>query len=86
MTSSERRNRIALWMGIAAGAAIGIGFSLARNRRRSRAHAARRMGRRVADASAKLVAVEGRKLAREGRKLMDEAAGLWSHGRKLAVK
>jgi hypothetical protein len=90
METNSGMNR-ALWAGVIAGAAIGIGISIARRRRYSRVAVARRATRRVADFSSKLVseegrrlADEGRRLAEEGRRLVAEAAQLWSQGRKLA--
>jgi hypothetical protein len=86
-TDSEGRN-LALWMGIAVGAAVGIGIALSR-RKASRWDSARAVGRRVADRSGDLaestrdIVGRVRVIYDEACKVMDEAGQLWNQGRKM---
>jgi hypothetical protein len=80
-------NRV--WMGIAAGAAIGIGIMLSRRHRTSRWDRARNIARRV-EANRDDIADTGRDLLdrmrviyEESRKVIEEAQDLWSRGRSL---
>jgi hypothetical protein len=80
-------NRI--WIGIAAGAAIGIGLMLTRRRSENKWERARNIARRV-DADKDDFKEVGRDMLdrirviyEEGRKVADEAQHLWSRGRNL---
>jgi hypothetical protein len=80
-------NRI--WLGIAAGAAIGIGLMLSRRRPANRWDRARHIARQV-DANQDDFKEVGRDMLdrirviyEEGRKVADEAQHLWLRGRKL---
>jgi hypothetical protein len=77
-----------VWIGIAVGAAVGIGIALSR-RKRSRWDSARELSQRVAAKSEDLGEV-GRDLLdrvktiyEESRRLVEDAGELWTHGRKL---
>ena len=80
-------NRI--WLGIAAGAAIGVGLMLSRRRPANRWDRARHIVRNV-DAHQEDFKEIGRDMLdrirliyEEGRKVADEAQHLWLRGRKL---
>jgi hypothetical protein len=80
-------NRV--WLGIAAGAAIGIGLMLSRRRPANRWDRARHIARNV-DAHQDDFKEVGRDMLEririiyeEGRKVADEAQHLWVRGRKL---
>ena len=81
-------NNQMIWIGVAVGAAIGIGIALTR-RRKSRWDMARDMGRRVADHSPDLadatkeLVERVRVIYEEGRKVVEDAGHLWEQGRKL---
>src|SRR5206468_2289322 len=74
-----------VWIGIAVGAAVGIGIALSR-RKRTRWDSAREIGHRVADRSGELAeATRGivervRNIYEESRKVAEDASTLWSHG------
>ncbi len=78
-----------LWLGIAAGAAIGVAIALSR-RKRSRWDTARDVGQRLSDRSGELSDVASNIIGRikviyeEGRKVAEDAGELWAQGRKLA--
>jgi hypothetical protein len=87
-------NRI--WLGIAAGAAIGIGLALSRRRPASRWEMARERLDRAKGVASRVAeeredfAETGRDLLdrvrliyEESRKVVDEMGHLWEHGRKL---
>lgn len=79
----------AIWIGVAIGAAVGLGFALSRNRRRdpwsSAKHAADRFASRTGDISdaTKDMVERIRNIYEEGRKVVEDASELWEHGRKL---
>lgn len=79
-----------LWLGIAAGAAIGLGVALSRRQRKSRWDVARQVGQRLSDRSGDLSEVASNIVGRikviyeEGRKVAEDAGELWAQGRKLA--
>jgi hypothetical protein len=80
-------NRV--WMGIAAGVAIGVGVMLSRRRSHSRWDRARNIVKRV-DADRGELAEVGRDLLDrirviydESRKVVDEAQSLWARGRSV---
>jgi gas vesicle protein len=81
-------NNQMIWIGVAVGAAIGIGIALSR-RKKTRWDTAREMTRRVADHSSDLadstkdLVERVRVIYEEGRKVVEEAGHLWEHGRKL---
>jgi len=78
-----------IWLGIAIGAAVGIGIALSRRRTASRWDSAREFGKRISDRSEDLadatrdIVQRVRTIYEEGRKVMDDAGELWAHGRKL---
>ena len=81
-----------VYIGLAAGAAIGIAFALTRrgkSRRREPWEAAKHITRRFGDHSQEL-ATRGKDIIErvhnmyeEGRKVYDEAVDLWGEGRRL---
>jgi len=77
-----------IWVGIAVGAAVGIGIALSR-RKRSRWDAAKTITSRVADHSGdfadmtKELVARVRNIYEESRRVVEDANHLWSHGRKL---
>jgi hypothetical protein len=79
-----------LWVGIAAGVAIGLGIALSRRQKKSRWDSARQIGNRITDRSGELTDAAGDIIGRlkviydEGRKLAEDAGALWAHGRKVA--
>lgn len=83
--SNTARN---VWLGIAVGAAIGLGFALSRRKRdrwRSAKHITKRISRNSED-----LAEKGRQILdrvkviyEEGRKIAEDAADLWAQGRRL---
>jgi hypothetical protein len=80
-----------LWLGIAVGAAIGIGIALSR-RKRSPWDQARKVATRITDRSGDLADATSNIIERvktiydEGCKVVEEAGELWSHGRKLVSR
>ena len=80
-----------IWLGIAVGAAVGVGIALSR-RRRSRWDTAREFGQRISDRSSDLADATQDLLGRvrtiyeEGCKVVEDAGQLWSHGRKLVAR
>jgi hypothetical protein len=89
MNSGQGPN-IALWIGIAVGAAVGI-IALSR-RRKSPWDQARKVTSRLAGHSSDLADATGNIVQRvkliydEGCKVVEEAGELWAHGRKLVSR
>ena len=92
-TYSHIRNSHAtkIWLGIAAGAAIGLGIALTRRRKKSRWETACKMGERLSERSGEAVSeaaadIVGRVkvIYEEGKKVAENAGELWAHGRKVA--
>ena|ERR1700683_1901317 len=83
-------NSTKLWLGIAAGTAIGLGIALSRRQKKSRWDAARQVGERLSNTSGELADAVGdiishvKVIYEEGRKVAEDAGALWAHGRKLA--
>lgn len=79
-----------VWLGIAIGAAVGIGYAVSRRRRNERwTSRARHIGKRVSGHTSDLAA-RGRDILdraqhiyTEGRKIMEDAADLFTEGRRL---
>ncbi|HJZ98079.1 MAG TPA: YtxH domain-containing protein [Candidatus Solibacter sp.] len=77
-----------IWLGIAVGAAVGIGIALSR-RKRGRWETAKEIGHRISDRSGDLAdATRGlvervRNIYEETRKVVDDAGTIWHQGRKL---
>jgi len=77
-----------IWVGIALGAAVGIGIALSR-RKKTRWESAREITHRVADHSSDLAEVTRgivdrvRNIYEESRRVVEDASGLWSQGRRL---
>jgi ABC-type Zn2+ transport system substrate-binding protein/surface adhesin len=82
---------IGLWLGIAVGAAIGIGIALSR-RKRSPWDSARRVASNLSDHSGDFAEATSTIMQRvkniydEGCKVVEEAGELWNHGRKLVAR
>ena len=78
-----------IWIGIAVGAAVGIGIALSRRHKRTRWEAARELTHRVASKSGDLSDAARDLLDRvktiyeEGRKVVEDAGELWEQGRKV---
>jgi len=88
--SSHGDNKMmAIWLGVAVGAAIGVGFAISRTRKRDRWSSAKEISRKMADHSGDLAAKSkeiierAQNMYQEGRKIVEDATELWSHGRKL---
>ena len=90
-TNYDQGPNMGLWLGIAVGAAIGIGIALSR-RKRSPWDSARKVAGRITDHSGDLAAATStiidrvRTIYDEGLKVVEEAGELWSHGRKLVSR
>src|SRR3954453_7489630 len=90
-TDKFRDNKMmTVWLGVAIGAAIGIGYAVSRSgRRRDPWSSARDVSKRFSEHSGDLAArskeiiERAQKIYDEGRKIVDDATELWSHGRKL---
>ena len=82
------RQAATIWLGIAVGAAVGLGIAMAR-RKKDRWDSARGAtlraagGPGVSGVTRELVA-RARKIHEESCKVVDDAGLLWSRGRKLA--
>ena len=80
-----------IWLGVAAGAALGLGIALSR-RRPTRWDSAREFGQRISERSGDLadatqdILQRVRTIYEEGRKVLEDAGELWSHGRKLVTR
>lgn len=90
MDTMQNGNATKIWIGIAVGAAVGIGIALSRaGRKKSRWDSVGQVTKRVADKSPDFaeatrdIMEHVRNIYEEGRKVADEAVELWSHGRKL---
>ncbi len=77
-----------VWIGIAIGAAVGVGIALSRHKR-TRWDSARALTHRVAsstndmsDAARDLIG-RVKTIYEESRKIVEDAGELWEHGRKL---
>ena len=87
MTNGQFGNKV-IWIGIAIGAAVGVGFALSR-KKTTRWDSARQITRRVADRSSDMadasrdIVERIKTIYEETRKVVDEAGELWAHGRKL---
>ena len=87
-TTHDQGPNIGLWLGIAVGAAIGIGIAMSR-RKRSPWDSARKITNRLSDRSGDLADATSHIMQRvktiydEGCKVVEEAGELWSQGRKL---
>jgi hypothetical protein len=79
-----------LWLGLAAGTAIGLGIALSRRQKKTRWDAARRIGERLSDHSGDLSEAAANIVGRvkliyeEGCKVAEDAGQLWAQGRKVA--
>jgi hypothetical protein len=79
-----------IWLGIAAGTAIGLGIALSRRQKKTRWDSARRLGERLSDRSGELseaaanIASRVKVIYDEGRKVAEDACELWAQGRKVA--
>jgi hypothetical protein len=74
-----------IWIGLAVGAALGLGIALTRRRRKGWDAITHRIGERsgdLADATSK-IADRIRTIYDESRKVVEEAGEIWAHGRKL---
>lgn len=81
----------AIWIGIAIGAAVGIGIALSR-RKRTPWDTARGISKNLASHSGDLadatkdIMDRVRTIYEEGCKVVEEAGELWEHGRKLVSR
>ena len=89
MANNDWGNRnMMIWLGIAAGTALGLGIALSR-RKQSRWDSAREFGHRISERSGDLadatqdIVQRVRTIYEEGRKVMEDAGELWSHGRRM---
>jgi hypothetical protein len=78
----------AIWVGIAIGTAVGIGFALSRRKRDPWAtarSAANRVAAHTSDFSevTKDIVERVQSIYEQSRKVVDDATELWAHGRKL---
>jgi hypothetical protein len=79
-----------IWLGVAAGTAIGLGIALSRRQKKTRWDSARRIGERLSDHSRDLSEAAANIVSRvkviydEGRKVAEDASELWAQGRKVA--
>jgi len=87
-TSMNGANSRKIWMGVAIGAAVGIGIALSR-RRRSGWDAAKMATKRLSNKSEDMADVSRDILERvktiydESRRVVEDAGELWTHGRRL---
>jgi hypothetical protein len=87
MSVNGQRNK-AIWVGVAIGAAVGLGFALSR-RRQDPWTRARAVAGRVANHTGDLSEATKDLVERiqhiyvESRKVVADASELWAHGRKL---
>lgn len=79
-----------VWLGVAIGAAIGIGYAVSRSgHRRDRWSSAKDISKRMSEHSGDLAArgkeiiERAQNIYEEGRKIVEDASELWSHGRKM---
>ncbi len=88
MASTNGTNQM-IWIGIAAGAAVGIGIALSSRRKPSGWEAARDVTRKMADRSGdfadatKDIMDRMKTIYEEGRKVVEDAAQLWEQGRRM---
>lgn len=79
----------AIWIGVAVGAAVGIGIAVTRGKKKDPWAAARAVTKRVANRSEDISEITREMVERiktiyeESRKVVDDATELWAHGRKL---
>jgi len=77
-----------IWIGIAVGAALGIGIALSR-RKKSRWDKARELTERVANKTGDLgdatrdIVERVKTIYAQSRRVVEDAGDLWAHGRKL---
>jgi len=83
-------NSTKIWLGIAAGTAIGLGIAMSRRQKKTGWDAARQIGARLSDRSGDLSEAAANIIGRvkiildEGKKVVEDAGELWAHGRKVA--
>ncbi|MCL4402355.1 MAG: YtxH domain-containing protein [Acidobacteria bacterium] len=86
---AKEYNMTTIWLGVAIGAAIGVGFAISRSRKRDRWSSAKDVTRKFSDHSGDLaekskdIIARAQNIYQEGRKIVEDATELWSHGRKL---
>lgn len=94
MDSTDMRRSVnankGIWIGIAVGAAVGLGIALSRrNRHHSPWDTARHMTRRVTSRSGDLadatrdIVDRVKTIYEQGRRVVEDAGELWEHSRKL---
>ncbi|HLI86017.1 MAG TPA: YtxH domain-containing protein [Bryobacteraceae bacterium] len=83
------KQNTAIWIGVAIGAAVGLGFALSRGKRRDPWSAAKNAAGRVASRTSDMSETTKdmmdriRHIYEESRKVIEDASELWEHGRKL---
>jgi hypothetical protein len=87
-TTNPISNNTKIWIGIAVGAAVGLGIALSRrgHGRRSRwDDVTRRIGESSSDfaEATRDIADRIKTIYDESRRVVEEAGAIWSHGRKL---
>ena len=79
----------AIWIGVAAGVAVGVGIALSRRSKRTRWDSARELGQRVAERSGDLgdaardIVDRVKTIYEESCRIVEDAGALWERGRKL---
>lgn len=87
LSMNGQRNK-AIWIGVALGAAVGVGFALSRRKRdpwTKAREAAGRVASHTGDISeaTKDILERIHTIYEESRKVVEDAGELWAHGRKL---
>jgi hypothetical protein len=82
-------NLTKVWVGVAIGAAIGVTYALSARRKRSRFPNAKDVTKRINNhkddivEAVKNIVERCKVIYEEGRKVVEDAAELWGHGRRI---